>query len=76
MTPETALDSEAPAARDARPEPRLLVDPELMALADHDAIFLHWLPAHRGHEVAADQAANRLPTEQAVLHALITGRWS
>jgi ornithine carbamoyltransferase len=63
------------------------VDGALMALADHDAVFLHCLPAHRGQEVTAevidgaasavwDQAANRLPTEQAVLHALITGRWS
>ena len=63
------------------------VDERLMGLADRDAIFLHCLPAHRGEEVAAavidgaasavwDQAGNRLPTEQAVLHALITGRWS
>jgi ornithine carbamoyltransferase len=55
-----------------------------MALAAHDAVFLHCLPAHRGEEVAADvidgprsavwqQAANRLPTEQAVLYVLATG---
>jgi ornithine carbamoyltransferase len=60
------------------------VDGGLMRLASHDAIFLHCLPAHRGEEVAAEvidgprsavweQAANRLPTEQAVLHALVTG---
>jgi ornithine carbamoyltransferase len=59
------------------------VDHELMSLAANDAVFLHCLPAHRGEEVAADvidgprsavwqQAANRLPTEQAVLHALVT----
>jgi ornithine carbamoyltransferase len=59
------------------------VDQRLMGLAAHDAIFLHCLPAHRGEEVAAEvidgaqsavwqQAANRLPTEQAVLHALVT----
>jgi ornithine carbamoyltransferase len=61
------------------------VDRDLMALAAHDAVFLHCLPAHRGEEVAADvidgprsavwqQAANRLPTEQAVLFTLAT-RW-
>jgi ornithine carbamoyltransferase len=60
------------------------VDADLMALAADDAVFLHCLPAHRGEEVTADvidglrsavwqQAANRLPTEQAVLYALATG---
>ena len=62
------------------------VTPDLMALAEPDAVFLHCLPAHRGEEVAADvidgpaslvweQAANRLPTEQALLYALTTGAW-
>jgi ornithine carbamoyltransferase len=62
------------------------VDPALMSLAAPDAAFLHCLPAHRGEEVATavidgpqsavwDQAANRLPTEQAVLYALTTGDW-
>ena len=62
------------------------VTPGLMGLAAADAVFLHCLPAHRGEEVAAavidgahsavwDQAANRLPTEQAVLYALVTGDW-
>ena len=57
-----------------------------MALAAPDAVFLHCLPAHRGEEVDAavidgpqslvwEQAANRLPTEQALLHALVTGEW-
>ncbi|WP_320668641.1 ornithine carbamoyltransferase [Patulibacter defluvii] len=61
------------------------VDAELLAHARRDAIFLHCLPAHRGQEVEASvidgprsavwqQAANRLPTEQAVLHALCGGR--
>jgi ornithine carbamoyltransferase len=62
------------------------VTPELMALAAPNAIFMHCLPAHRGEEVSAEvidgpasvvwqQAANRLPTEQALLHSLITHRW-
>jgi ornithine carbamoyltransferase len=63
------------------------VTAELMALAKPEAIFLHCLPAHRGQEVTADvidgpqsavwqQAANRLPTEQAVLYALTSGDWN
>jgi ornithine carbamoyltransferase len=62
------------------------VDRELMAMARSGAIFLHCLPAHRGEEVAAEvidgpqsavwqQAANRLPTEQALVYALVTGDW-
>ena len=72
-------------ARRARLEP-YRVTPELMALAAPDAVFLHCLPAHRGEEVDAavidgpqslvwEQAANRLPIEQALLHALVTGEW-
>ena len=72
-------------AHRARLEP-YRVTPELMALAAPDAVFLHCLPAHRGEEVDAmvidgpqslvwEQAANRLPTEQALLHALVTGEW-
>jgi ornithine carbamoyltransferase len=60
------------------------VDASLMAEAAHDAVFMHCLPAHRGEEVTNEvidgprsrvfqQAANRLPTEQAILWALITG---
>jgi ornithine carbamoyltransferase len=62
------------------------ITPGLMGLAASDAIFLHCLPAHRGEEVATavidgahsavwDQAANRLPTEQAALYVLVTGDW-
>jgi len=61
------------------------VNAELMALASKDAIFLHCLPAHREEEVTAEvldgprslvwqQAANRLPTQQALLYSLISGR--
>jgi ornithine carbamoyltransferase len=63
------------------------VNAAMMSRAKPDAIFLHCLPAHRGEEVAPDvfdgprsrvfhQAANRLPTEQAILFALLTGRLS
>jgi len=61
------------------------VNEELMAQAERDAVFMHCLPAHRGEEVAAEvidgsrsvvfpQAANRLPTGQAVLYALLEGQ--
>jgi ornithine carbamoyltransferase len=57
-----------------------------MGLAARSAVFMHCLPAHRGSEVQAEvidgprsvvwsQAANRMPTEQALLYALITGDW-
>jgi ornithine carbamoyltransferase len=58
------------------------VTPALLRLASPHAVFMHCLPAHRGEEVAAEvidspqsvvfrQAANRLPTEKALLRALI-----
>jgi ornithine carbamoyltransferase len=61
------------------------VSSAVMDAASHDAVFMHCLPAHRGEEVTADvidgprsvvfqQAANRLPTEQALIHTLIE-RW-
>jgi ornithine carbamoyltransferase len=61
------------------------VSEAIMATASRDAIFMHCLPAHRGEEVAAEvidgprsavfeQAHNRLPTEQALIHTLIE-RW-
>jgi ornithine carbamoyltransferase len=60
------------------------VNEELMRLAAPGAVFMHCLPTHRGLEVTGDvidgpssivweQAANRLPTQQATLHALIDG---
>jgi ornithine carbamoyltransferase len=60
------------------------VTAELMRLAKPEAIFLHCLPAKRGEEVAAEvidgpqsrvwqQSANRMPTEQALLLALVRG---
>ncbi len=63
------------------------VNDELMRVARPDAVFMHCLPAHRGEEVTAEvldgeqsavwqQAANRLPTEQALVYALVTGDWT
>jgi ornithine carbamoyltransferase len=60
------------------------VNDALMHAATPQAVFMHCLPAHRGLEVTAEvidgpssivweQAANRLPTEQATLHTLIGG---
>jgi ornithine carbamoyltransferase len=54
------------------------VDSALMKKAHKDAIFLHCLPAYRGHEVSAevidgpqprvfDEAENRLHAQKAVL---------
>ncbi len=62
---------------------RYRVDDQLLAHAPRDAVVLHCLPAVRGEEITSDvldgprclawhQAANRLPTAQAVLHTLIT----
>ncbi len=62
------------------------VDMALMGLAAERAVFMHCLPAHRGQEVTRgvidgphsaviQQAHNCLPTEQALLHTLISGDW-
>jgi ornithine carbamoyltransferase len=59
------------------------VTSDLFRLARPGAVFMHCLPAHRGEEVAPDvidsprsvvfwQAANRLPTEKALLVALLS----
>jgi ornithine carbamoyltransferase len=61
------------------------VDTRLMALARPDAIFMHCLPAYRGHEVTAevidgpqsvvwDEAENRLHSQKALLEFLLLGR--
>jgi ornithine carbamoyltransferase len=59
------------------------VNCELMALAAPDAVFMHCLPAHRGHEVTAeildgansvvlDQSENRMYAQKAILQALFS----
>ena len=62
------------------------VTPLMMTHARPGAVFLHCLPAHRGEEVVDEvidgpqsavwqQAANREPTEEALLYALIARAW-
>ncbi len=59
-----------------------MVDRDLMKLAHKDAIFMHCLPAYRGHEVEAavidgsqsvvwDEAENRLHAQKALLEYLL-----
>ena len=59
------------------------VDPELMAGAKPDAIFMHDMPAHEGEEIAEgmlyhpqsvvfDQAENRLHAQKAILASLMS----
>jgi ornithine carbamoyltransferase len=61
------------------------VDPEMMAVAQPDALFMHCLPAHRGEEVAAevidgpqsavwDEAENRMHVQKALMEYLLLGR--
>lgn len=60
------------------------INPELMALAHADALFMHCLPAHRGEEISEhmlehassvvwDEAENRLHAQKALLEFLIIG---
>lgn len=61
---------------------RYQLNEDVVDLADEDAIVMHCLPAHRGQEITAavldgpravvwDQAANRLPSQKALLAWLL-----
>ncbi|KAA1172031.1 ornithine carbamoyltransferase [Marinobacter salinexigens] len=61
------------------------INPQLMSVADKDALFMHCLPAHRGEEISADmmehpsavvweEAENRLHAQKALLEFLILNR--
>ncbi|MDS4014458.1 MAG: ornithine carbamoyltransferase [Candidatus Accumulibacter sp.] len=61
------------------------VNGEMMRAAQHDALFMHCLPVHRGEEVTAevidgpqsvvwDEAENRLHAQKALLEYLLLGR--
>jgi ornithine carbamoyltransferase len=62
-----------------------MVNDELMAVANSDALFMHCLPAHRGEEVSAsvidgsqsvvwDEAENRLHVQKALMEFLLCGK--
>ena len=62
--------------------PKFQVNPSLMKKAEHDAIFLHCLPAKRGQEVTSsvldgsqsvvwDEAENRLHAQKSLMIALL-----
>ena len=80
----TSMGEESERAQRRRDLAPFQVTSELMRRAKPEAIFLHCLPAHRGEEVDGavidgaqshvwQQAANRLPTEEALLLTLIKG---
>jgi ornithine carbamoyltransferase len=59
------------------------INAEIMSVANHDALFMHCLPAHRGEEVTAEvidgaqsviyaEAENRLHVQKALLEFLLT----
>ena len=60
------------------------VTPELMSIADSEALFMHCLPAHRGEEVSAsvidgpqsvvwEEAGNRMYAQNALMEFLLPG---
>jgi ornithine carbamoyltransferase len=77
-----SMGQEAEAAQRVKAFMGFQVTPELMALADCDAVFMHCLPCHRGEEVHEgvadghwsvifDEAENRLHVQKAILLLLM-----
>ncbi|MBM89002.1 MAG: ornithine carbamoyltransferase [Gammaproteobacteria bacterium] len=77
-----SMGKEAEHAKRARAFNSFKVTPELMSLANSDALFMHCLPAHRGEEVSTelldspysvvwDEAENRMHTQKALLEYLL-----
>ncbi|MGC8915663.1 MAG: ornithine carbamoyltransferase [Thermoanaerobaculum sp.] len=77
-----SMGQEAEAEKRKRDFAGFQVTPELMELADRDAVFMHCLPCHRGeevHEAVADgrwsvifdEAENRLHVQKAILLLLL-----
>ena len=78
----TSMGQEAEAAQRAKIFPPYQVNAALMALAKKDAVVMHCLPAHRGHEITDevadsmqsalwDQAENRMHAQKAILARLL-----
>jgi ornithine carbamoyltransferase len=81
----TSMGAEAEAEERRQDFARYRVDPEMMAAAKPDALFMHCLPAHRDEEVDAavidgpqsvvwDEAENRLHTQKALMEYVLLGR--
>ncbi len=81
----TSMGFEAEAEARRKAFSAFTVDPEMMAAARKDALFMHCLPAHRGEEVTADvlegpqsvvweEAENRLHVQKALMEYLLLGR--
>jgi ornithine carbamoyltransferase len=81
----TSMGQEMEADRRRRDFAGYRVDPELLAQAREDAVFMHPMPVHYGEEVspgmldhgqsvAFDQAENRLHVQKAILEQMVGSR--
>src|SRR3989339_752732 len=78
----TSMGQEAESAKRLQALGPYKVTPEVMAMANKKAVYMHCLPAHRGEEVANevidgkqsiifDQAENRLHAQKAIMYTLM-----